>query len=89
MTPQYGGSFNWKLPITQNDKLSYLKFNQTLSRTKEDQEDAQLNDDKVAALFFNAKITDSEHEAEIKRVRIRVKQHHRLIILHEILNDVS
>ena len=47
-----------------------------------------MNDDKVAALYFNAKIMDAEHEAEIKRVRERVKYHHRLIILHEILNDV-
>jgi hypothetical protein len=39
-------------------------------------------------LYFNAKITDTEHEAEIKLVRERIEYHHRLIILHEILNDV-
>lgn len=47
-----------------------------------------MQDEKVAALVFNAKVMDQDHEREIKRVRLRVKYHQKLIILHEILNDV-
>jgi hypothetical protein len=50
--------------------------------------ESALKDENVAGLLYNAKILDHERSYEVKRVQTRVKYHYKLIILHEILNDV-
>ncbi len=50
-------------------------------------DDSELKN-KLDGLLFGATIAEHKHEQAMRRTDFRLKCHHRLIILHEILSDV-
>lgn len=68
--------------------VSRIKIQRPVDNIPSGTIESALKDENIAGLFYNAKIFDHERSYEVKRVQTRVKYHYKLIILHEILNDV-